>query len=732
MGRKEDLFRVPDDQAEEIYKELAKPYLPPGGDYELTKPHPARDEVTKILGIQESLVKPSSTPPDDRHWITQALDNIWNAPEPAGSSSDSEDDNGKNKGNDDDSESDNDIGYVGRSYGEKKKLFWNGKGKRTLAELKSTNADGLGGWWRPIRPEPKKVWPGKEIETEWYSHMYTSLFLRTKKFVGDNFGYGQVRPSRKVHGIPNSVWLEIPEILRNYIAAVARQDNHVPGGWDELIVQSVHRVYVIQGVIGKVFQKYIWEELLFGASEKQKELLEAEDKLTVDLDGFKRTANRAETVRSLLGADLETPLFWEKVDELTLRIITLLLPLINVLDYNSIRARESSLRAIYQELHYLVTQAGFLAVGIRWSHDIFRFEWPIPGLPFDSEQQNIDAWPYDRSARFAKMFDESEEQARQKAEELASDEDDGSLPLDKLRTKVWDPLWDRVVAYAMAGVDPVSLKARRDWILQPTQSHSLHRMAKVQIAIWPAFVRHEIVGKLGEHPISGHLEVDGEKTTIIVKAPVVYYSGLEGAHGDHAERIPTLEEHVLVKSREVYWKEWAQYTKRFVLLGSSWVIILGALGAYFPAFGAFSHTVTYFTEGLIKAIIRQAVLWSLEVLGNITRLAVGVSKVFSFLSYAVANTLAEWAGRDGRVGGPSWSVTATPAQDGWLPIWWWPSLNQSATVGEQVRYPRLDQETFKVLGKLIWDETRWQSYDSFLVGYIGKTAADWWAAPFPS
>lgn len=66
---------------------------------------------------------------------------------------------------------------------------------------------------------------------------------------------------------------------------VARQDNHAPGGWDDLLVQRTHREYVITGVIGKVLDKYVWEELLFGATEAQKDLLEKEDRLTADLDG---------------------------------------------------------------------------------------------------------------------------------------------------------------------------------------------------------------------------------------------------------------------------------------------------------------------------------------------------------------------------------------------------------------------------------------------------------------
>ncbi|KAM7188748.1 hypothetical protein V8F20_010465 [Naviculisporaceae sp. PSN 640] len=576
-----------------------------------------------------------------------------------GGLSDDEDGEDKDQGKDDKgNESDSDIlpGYVPRDIGEERPLFWDGKGKRTLDELKSRNSDGLEGWWRPIRPTPRVAWPGGKIKTEWYENMYTSLYLRTKKFVDDYFGYGQLPRARKIHGIEYSLWLEIPEKLRRYIALVARQDNTLPWGWDDLLMQRVHREYVIQGVIGKIFERYIWDELLFGANERQLELLEKEDRMTVDLGGFRRTANRADTVRMFLGAETETPLFWDKVDELTLKIITLLLPVINLLDDHFVKAREQSLRVIYQELHYLVTQAGLLAIGIRWSHDIFRFEWPIPGLPFDNEQQNVDQWPYDRSVRFARAFDEEAEQPTKEAPNpfLVTGDDDWRFPLDifpfygadkvlgylySVFVKFWNPLWNRMVRYGMRGLDPLSIKARRDMFLKPTKTHSPHRMAKVQIAVWPTFARHEVVGQLGEHPVAGHLDMDGERITIMMKAPVVYYSGLEGATEDHAERIPTLEEHVLAHRLAIYWEEWGQYIKWFVLLTIGWVILLTTLAAIFPAFGAVVRAFTYFLMGSIKALIRQVTLWSLAVLGNLIRAAVGTRKVFRFLYYALGNTV---------------------------------------------------------------------------------------------
>lgn len=455
-------------------------------------------------------------------------------------------------------------------------------------------------------------------------------------------------------------------------------------------------------------------------------------------------------IRSLLASNLETPRFWEQVDALTLQLITLLLPLINLMDTNFERSRARSLRVMYQELHYLVSQAAFLSLGIRWSHDIFRFEWAIPGLPFDKEQQNVDQWVYDRSRDRARRADEREEEQQPPEVEAREYDDINWFPHDLLPSadavlrfgaNIRDMVWRKLVSIALAGQDPESIKARRERIRQPTRHQTPLRMAKVHIVTWPALVRHEVVGEPGKHPLTGHLDTEGERITIIMKAPVVYYSGLEGSHGDHAERIPTLEEYVLSKRLERTWKKLARWVVGVVLLSIVWLTVMAVAGSYFPALRATLRTIKYLAEGAVRTVMRQISLWVLEVLGNLVRVAVGASKVFSFLSYAVKNTLAEWTGRPRPAGGPSWPVShGTLDQQsgvpGWLPIWWWwssPTHQFSSQGGggtaEEVGYPRLDLETFKILAKVVYNEASWKTYDdSFQMGNIGQTAADWWAS----
>lgn len=92
-----------------------------------------------------------------------------------------------------------------------------------------------------------------------------------------------------------------------------------------------------------------------------------------------------------------TEFFWPAVDTLTTQITTLMLPLIKMLDAAFPQSRDTSLRCIYQDLHHIVAEAGYLSIGIRQSRTIFRFSWPEPGQSWDMDQDHSSGAVYDRS-----------------------------------------------------------------------------------------------------------------------------------------------------------------------------------------------------------------------------------------------------------------------------------------------------------------------------------------------
>ncbi|KAM7206741.1 hypothetical protein V8F33_000384 [Rhypophila sp. PSN 637] len=576
--------RVPDEEAREIWKTIQEPWLPPGGDYEVVEPHPAREAVTEVLGIEESLVRPIK-PTTTGTTTTKTLVSLL----PGGGG---------------------------------------GRKRRSLDELKL--ADGT--WWRPVRPTSRTVWPATEISMAWYTQNYNALYLRTKEFVREYFGIRNINPTE-------SPWLGMPKSLRKYVALIARQDNAPGRGWDYMLSDTQMRQFVVTGVIARVFDKFIWQDLLFGATEAQRDALEKQDKLTAELDGYPRTAIRADNIRALMGGDLETPLFWEKVDELTMQLIRLLLPLIRLMDVSFEKSRAQSLRVIYQELYYLVFQAALLSLGIRWSHDIFRFSWPVPGLPFEKEQENIDANVFEmsnRRARTATKSDEVDSPAKQAENPKRTPDKDTRLVgrLTKTAVRLKDGIQSKVISIAMAGQDAASVQARRNMILPPDQLNLHTRMAKVYVVTWPALFRHEIVGERPKHPVTGYLDTEGERITVIMKSPVVYYSGLDGPQGEYHERIPSLEEHVLFKRRERFWKTLWRWAVVATLVTIGWVTLTLTAVFFFPSLGALIHNINYFVGGTIKMVVRQAALWFLTVLNNLARFMVGGWKVLRFFSYA--------------------------------------------------------------------------------------------------
>ncbi len=161
--------------------------------------------------------------------------------------------------------------------------FWNGGGQpRQLREL--TKGD-----WRPTRMRFEGLWTEEELPSIWYETRYKSLFRQTRKFVLEYFGYGDLPATLAAgEGVPGLVWLEggSSKHFRCFVKKVAKQDNNA-GGWDALLVNRRKREWLLTGVIGKALETCVFEDLLFGADEGQKKMLEAQDECTLEFEGEK-------------------------------------------------------------------------------------------------------------------------------------------------------------------------------------------------------------------------------------------------------------------------------------------------------------------------------------------------------------------------------------------------------------------------------------------------------------
>lgn len=142
------------------------------------------------------------------------------------------------------------------------------------------------GEWRPTRTRFELRWPDGEADSVWYENMYSHLYLRASGVAKEFFGYGDL-PASAGGGGKGLVWLDagFSTEFMWFVEQVAMQDNRA-GGWDELLVKQLHRTCLVTGVIGKALETCVFDDLLFGADETQKKMLEGQDECTLDLEGM--------------------------------------------------------------------------------------------------------------------------------------------------------------------------------------------------------------------------------------------------------------------------------------------------------------------------------------------------------------------------------------------------------------------------------------------------------------
>lgn len=185
------------------------------------------------------------------------------------------------------------IGRVSRS--------WIPGGRRSLDELTTDSGDGS---WQPSRAwyrediggnDGRLRWPnGEELESEWYETAYGNLFRRVREFVGWWFGVGDFpsfESGDESYGTSEKrkggfVWLEagFSDEFMWFVEQVAMQDNNA-GGWDALLARRAERECLVTGVLGKVLEMGVFDDLLFGADPAQKSMLQGQDECTIGHEG---------------------------------------------------------------------------------------------------------------------------------------------------------------------------------------------------------------------------------------------------------------------------------------------------------------------------------------------------------------------------------------------------------------------------------------------------------------
>ncbi len=302
-------------------------------------------------------------------------------------------------------------------------------------------------------------------------------------------------------------------------------------------------------------------------------------------------------MRAILEDDFLTPGFWGCVDQRTLQLTTLLLPMVTMLDEHFPASEAKSLRSLFQDLHAIVATAGYLALGIRWSKNIFRFSLPFPGEVWDHDQQHVDDAVYKASAAASDRIAEAAE-AKWRAERnrRQREQDAGQHNSPNIA--------ERGMAMATSVTNQLNAVHRRTLgrEIQENRGHESpaetawvrpSRLAKVQIILWPCLKRYATVGEV--RPDTGSAE--GETITSILKSQVVYYCGRERELEEEGEHYPGLDD----------WMKMNKRARRLnIILRVRWVIYAIGVWLLLSSLAQYSSTAKEAQQTIRNGVVKAA------------------------------------------------------------------------------------------------------------------------------
>jgi hypothetical protein len=110
---------------------------------------------------------------------------------------------------------------------------------------------------------------------EYFYNEFECLYEKVTNFV--NKFFCQTNPTIAAKKL--SWWLRdlSPEFL-SYTGMVVHVDEY-SGGWDRILSEPTQRLYLLVGILARVFESKIFGELLFGATERQRLRLEKNERV---------------------------------------------------------------------------------------------------------------------------------------------------------------------------------------------------------------------------------------------------------------------------------------------------------------------------------------------------------------------------------------------------------------------------------------------------------------------
>ncbi|KAK0115578.1 hypothetical protein ONS96_014030 [Cadophora gregata f. sp. sojae] len=390
--------------------------------------------------------------------------------------------------------------------------------------------------------------PTTDRPDSWFITNFQQLFRQTSAFCSKFFALQEIP-------ISDEPWDKCkmkPEFIK--WAEIVAEPEPRQGSWDELLRDRGLRKWFVMAVVVRVLRVKVFEEYFFGGTGEEVALMHQVDRAFLGREGFQREQLRASQARTILGSSPVPELFYPSVAKLTAQLALLLTPLTTYLYSLSPPPGTPTpdISSLYQALHNLVSQAGYLAICVKLTPSVIQMYDVRPGDIWQPDDMHC----LDEAAAFAASKelvmgdwrqvrhgvrvarDEAEAYMRGLApegtntyrngsednnEDDEQDEDDREAEVEVVGGGT------RQYRHAKANFDKLDALLTDKLQNPPTRTHR----ALIKLSVWPV-IRRYTPGSLEEdsQPNKPLHEKDGFRIFLVAKAGVVAYFGREDRRGE--------------------------------------------------------------------------------------------------------------------------------------------------------------------------------------------------------
>ncbi|KAH9903844.1 hypothetical protein F4778DRAFT_790927 [Xylariomycetidae sp. FL2044] len=369
--------------------------------------------------------------------------------------------------------------------------------------------------------------PGHPSVTEGYCDgtlrkMYVTLYQKTTEFSERWFGGVDLNSEASIRPEDSPWQVRQFDQFIEYTRLVAHADKgHAE--WRDILGHPRQRRWLMAGMLAQVMEKKIFNQLLFGADDGLKKILDKLDMDTLASEGHSRKIERAAKVQSHMGSNLLPFQFWDSVDDLAAKTMMIFVPLLKLLHIARYQNDEQTqaatgkkkdewfrIEVFFQELHTLLALAGYFQVCMALTPAVFHFLSATPGARMDyALESQSDMQQYAKSKAAHDLSEQRWQMfADQKMEAYQNHVRMNRVPAD----------------YDSMGF-PVTDQQRR------VAEHHRTRGAKIKFAVFPALTvyRQENKGKgMPPYPLTNddYGKMEGQRVVTVLPCMVVYYQGL--------------------------------------------------------------------------------------------------------------------------------------------------------------------------------------------------------------